>query len=49
MPSQQVFNNQDGALYTTSTGAPVKEPYAAERIGTFGPLLLQGASYQISV
>ena len=42
MPSQQVFNNQDGALHTTSTGAPVAEPYAAQRIGKIGPLLLQG-------
>ena len=45
MPSQQVFNNQDGALYTTSTGAPVKEPYAAQRIGGIGPLLLQGTPH----
>lgn len=44
MPSAQVFNNKDGAVYTASNGAPVKEPYAAERVGTFGPLLLQGAS-----
>ncbi|GBE84665.1 catalase [Sparassis latifolia] len=41
MPSQQVFNSRDGAVYTTSTGAPVGEPYAAERIGGLGPLLLQ--------
>ncbi|EJF63962.1 catalase [Dichomitus squalens LYAD-421 SS1] len=41
MPSAQVFNNKDGALYTTSTGAPVARPYAAERIGKIGPLLLQ--------
>jgi catalase len=42
MPSQQVFNNKDGAVYTTSNGAIVAEPYAAERIGQIGPLLLQG-------
>ncbi|KAG6335420.1 hypothetical protein ID866_3667 [Astraeus odoratus] len=41
MPSQQVFNAKDGAVYTTSNGAPVAEPYAAQRIGNFGPLLLQ--------
>ncbi|KAI0777595.1 catalase [Trametes elegans] len=41
MPSEQVFKSQDGALYTTSTGAPVAQPYAAERIGKIGPLLLQ--------
>ncbi|KAI0036404.1 catalase [Vararia minispora EC-137] len=41
MPSQQVFNGKDGAVYTTSNGAPVKEPYAAQKIGFNGPLLLQ--------
>jgi catalase len=41
MPSAQVFNSKDGAIYTTSNGAPVAEPYAAHRIGTVGPLLLQ--------
>ena len=42
MPSAHVFNNKDGALYTTSSGAPVLEPYAAEKIFPNGPLLLQG-------
>ncbi|KAF8128419.1 catalase [Boletus edulis] len=41
MPSAQVSNSKDGAVYTTSNGAPVAEPYAAQRIGTTGPLLLQ--------
>ncbi|KAH7890381.1 catalase-like domain-containing protein [Phlebopus sp. FC_14] len=41
MPSQQIFNTKDGAVYTTSTGAPVAQPYAAQRVGTLGPLLLQ--------
>ncbi|TDL22479.1 catalase [Rickenella mellea] len=41
MPSQQVFNTKDGAVYTTSNGAPVAEPYAAEKVGPNGPLLLQ--------
>ncbi|KIJ60733.1 hypothetical protein HYDPIDRAFT_31956 [Hydnomerulius pinastri MD-312] len=41
MPSAQVFKATDGAVYTTSTGAPVGEPYAAQRLGTVGPLLLQ--------
>ncbi|KDQ52902.1 hypothetical protein JAAARDRAFT_138017 [Jaapia argillacea MUCL 33604] len=41
MPSQKVFNTKDDALYTASNGAPVKEPYAAERVGFNGPLLLQ--------
>ncbi|EJT99767.1 catalase [Dacryopinax primogenitus] len=41
MPSQQVFNTKDGATYTTSNGAPVQEPYAAGRVGTFGPLAIQ--------
>ncbi|RDB26839.1 Catalase [Hypsizygus marmoreus] len=41
MPSQQVFKSKDGAAYTTSNGAPVNEPYAAQRAGAFGPLLLQ--------
>jgi catalase len=29
------------ALYTTSNGAPVFNPEAAQRVGTNGPLLLQ--------
>ncbi|KAK4701574.1 catalase, partial [Phenoliferia sp. Uapishka_3] len=41
MPSQQVFSKPDGATYTTSQGQPVQEPYAAERIGLNGPLVLQ--------
>jgi catalase len=41
MPSEQVTDN-DNALYTTSNGAPASRPYAAEKIGTHGPLLLQG-------
>lgn len=45
MPSQQVLNAKDGAVYTTSTGAPVAEPYAAQRIGNLGPLLLQGNAF----
>ncbi|KAH9991973.1 catalase [Russula compacta] len=40
MPSKQVTNN-DNAVYTTSNGAPVARPYAAEKIGLHGPLLLQ--------
>ena len=42
MPSAHVFNNKDGAVYTTSTGAPVLKPYGAERVGKNGPLLIQG-------
>ena len=42
MPSQQVFDTKDGAVYTASNGAPVKVPYAAQKIGQSGPLLLQG-------
>jgi catalase len=42
MPSKQVFDAKDGATYTTSNGRPVDEPYAAERVGLHGPLLLQG-------
>ncbi|KAB5592702.1 Vegetative incompatibility protein HET-E-1 [Ceratobasidium theobromae] len=30
MPSKQVFDNADGAVYTTSHGAPVSEPYEAQ-------------------
>jgi hypothetical protein len=41
MPSKQVTDN-DNAVYTTSNGAPVARPYAAEKIGIHGPLLLQG-------
>ncbi|KAI0746660.1 catalase [Daedaleopsis nitida] len=41
MPSKAVFSAQDNNVYTTSTGAPVARPYAAQRIGKIGPLLLQ--------
>lgn len=41
MPSAQVFEKVDGATYTTSQGAPVQEPYASQKIGRNGPLLLQ--------
>ncbi|KAH8103289.1 catalase [Cristinia sonorae] len=41
MPSQEALSAQVGAVYTTSTGAPVAEPYAAQRVGLTGPLLLQ--------
>ncbi|QRV78657.1 catalase [Ceratobasidium sp. AG-Ba] len=41
MPSEQVINNKDGAVYTTSNGAPYAEPYEAQRIGPHGPLLLE--------
>ncbi|ELU36962.1 catalase [Rhizoctonia solani AG-1 IA] len=41
MPSQQVLDNKDGAVYTTSNGAPYPEPYEAQRVGPHGPLLLQ--------
>ncbi|KAG2097734.1 catalase-like domain-containing protein [Suillus discolor] len=41
MPSPQVFAATDGAVYTTSNGAPVAHPLAAERVGPVGPLLLQ--------
>lgn len=43
MPAQVVFDSKDGATYTASNGAPVNEPYAAQRAGLHGPLLLQGA------
>ena len=46
MPSQQVFDSKDGATYTTSNGAAVSEPYAAQRVGQLGPLLLQGAHHR---
>ena len=42
MPSKQVFATQDPAVYTTSNGAPVSEPYGAQRAGIQGALLLQG-------
>ncbi|KAG2068674.1 catalase-domain-containing protein [Suillus decipiens] len=41
MPSPQVFAATDGAVYTTSNGAAVAHPLAAERVGPVGPLLLQ--------
>ena len=33
------------STYTTSNGAPVSEPYAAQRAGVNGPLLLQGMHF----
>ncbi|TFK65982.1 catalase [Pluteus cervinus] len=41
MPAAHVFNTKDGAVYTTSSGAPVNHPYGAQRAGVNGPLLLQ--------
>ncbi|KAF8646074.1 hypothetical protein AX16_007406 [Volvariella volvacea WC 439] len=41
MPTAQVFNDKDGAVYTISNGVPVSKPYAAQRAGINGPLLLQ--------
>jgi catalase len=41
MPSAEVYKTKDSAVYTTSNGAPVNEPYAAQRVGLNGPLLLQ--------
>lgn len=42
MTSNQPIPTKDNAVYTTSNGAPVNEPYAAQRVGPIGPLLLQG-------
>ena len=42
MPSNQAAQTEDNAVYTTSNGAPVKEPFASQRAGFNGPLLLQG-------
>ncbi|KAJ3557034.1 hypothetical protein NM688_g1691 [Phlebia brevispora] len=41
MPSKEALAAQDNATYTTSNGAPVAEPYAVQRIGLNGPVLLQ--------
>ncbi|KAJ8082536.1 hypothetical protein AAF712_008475 [Marasmius tenuissimus] len=41
MPAKQVWENKDDAVYSTSNGAPANEPYAAQRAGLLGPLLLQ--------
>ncbi|GAA5948815.1 hypothetical protein JCM10213_008692 [Rhodosporidiobolus nylandii] len=41
MPTTEVFQKPDLATFTTSQGRPVQEPYAAERAGRNGPLLLQ--------
>ncbi|GAA5970580.1 hypothetical protein JCM11641_007360 [Rhodosporidiobolus odoratus] len=41
MPTAEVFQTPDFATFTTSQGAPVQEPYAAQRAGRNGPLLLQ--------
>jgi catalase len=45
MPSEQVINSKDGAIYTTSNGNPIfGHPYASQRIGPNGPLVLQDFS-----
>ena len=49
MPSLQASQTQDNAIYTTSNGAPVKEPHASQRVGSNGPLLLQGVFYRLSL
>jgi catalase len=41
MPSEAVIKNKDNGVYSTSNGAPVAEPYASQRAGPTGPLLLQ--------
>jgi len=41
MPSAFVHENKDGATYSTSNGAPYHDPYAAQRVGQNGPLVLQ--------
>lgn len=41
MPSEAVFKSKDNGVYTTSNGAAVAEPYAFQRAGPTGPLLLQ--------
>lgn len=41
MPTKRALQAQDNALFVASNGAPVAEPYAAQRIGRNGPLLLQ--------
>ncbi|GAA5841222.1 hypothetical protein JCM5353_001203 [Sporobolomyces roseus] len=41
MPSEQVMKKPDGATFTDSQGHPLQEPYAAQRAGAQGPLLLQ--------
>lgn len=40
MPAENVHTKTDGARYTTSTGAPIEQPYASTRLGANGPLLL---------
>ena len=47
MPSKKVSSTTDSGVYTTSNGAPVSEPYAAQRAGIQGPLLLQGTSSRL--
>ncbi|GAA6016108.1 hypothetical protein JCM10207_004446 [Rhodosporidiobolus poonsookiae] len=41
MPTQQVFQQKDGAVFTDSQGHPVQQPFASQRAGQQGPLLLQ--------
>ncbi len=39
-----------GAIYTASNGAPIfGHPYAAQRVGHNGPLLLQGAISKFNI
>lgn len=41
MPTKQALAAQDHAVFTLPNGAPVAEPYANQRIGQNGPLLIQ--------
>ncbi|MBW0508547.1 hypothetical protein O181_048262 [Austropuccinia psidii MF-1] len=41
MPSKEVYESTDQAVYTTSGGNPYPEPYEVQRVGRNGPLLLQ--------
>ncbi|GAA5967374.1 hypothetical protein JCM3765_000505 [Sporobolomyces pararoseus] len=41
MPSKQGFETKDGAVFTDSQGHSIQEPYAVQRAGRQGPLLLQ--------
>ena len=44
MSSQNIAQSPDDFVYTSSSGAPISQPYAFGRVGNSGPLLLEDAA-----
>ena len=44
MSSQRIVRSPNDFVYTSSSGAPISQPYAFGRVGESGPLLLEDAA-----